>query len=85
MKTRRPCRMRLNGLVIREVQRQRLVRIARGEIEPNCDREEFFQWSVLEGCRPRCSDFILPPMLWLWEQEEAEDAAGDVPADVTAS
>jgi hypothetical protein len=88
MKARRPSRVRLNGIVIHEIQRLRLVRIARGEIEPNCEREGFFQWSLLEGYRPKYGDFILPPILYLWEQERADDedddAAGEA-ADVTAS
>jgi len=67
----------LNDFVLREVQRLRLVRIARGEIEPNCEREGFFQWSLLEGHRPKYADFILPPLLFSWEQaaiEMGEDA-----------
>ncbi|GAA0868629.1 hypothetical protein GCM10009116_06220 [Brevundimonas basaltis] len=83
MKRRRPSRIRINAIVIREVQRRRLVRIARGEIEPNCEREGFFQWSLLEGHRPRYADFILPPLLFLWEQGDGGDEA-DVPEDAPA-
>ena len=88
MKHRPPGRTRLNAMVIRAVQRDRLVRIARGEIEPNCEREGFFQWSVQEGYRPKYADFILPPMLFLWEQETDDDDDDDeagAPADVSAS
>lgn len=75
MKRRRPCRRRINDAVINEVQRRRLVSIARGEIEPNCEREGFFQWSLIEGYRPRYADFIVPPILFLWEQSDGDDAA----------
>ncbi|MBX9460357.1 MAG: hypothetical protein KL785_03845 [Brevundimonas sp.] len=88
MKRRRPSRLRINDIVIRETQRLRLAGIARGDIEPNCEREGFFQWSLLEGHRPRYSDFILPPILFLWEQEETDDddAAGEADdAALTAS
>ncbi|WP_298744761.1 hypothetical protein [uncultured Brevundimonas sp.] len=89
MKHRPLSRRRINDLVIHEVQRERLARIARGEIEPMCDREGFFLWSVREGGRPKYADFILPPLLYLYEQERLEHEArkeeADAPADVTAS
>ena len=84
MKHRRPGNAFFNAMVIREVQRDRLARIARGEIEPACEREGLFQWSLREGHRPKYADFILPMMLYLLEQEDLA-AAGDEAADVTAS
>ena len=42
MKRRRLSRMHLHGIFLRAAQRERLVRLGRGEIEPMGDREEFF-------------------------------------------
>ncbi|MDY6924932.1 MAG: hypothetical protein SWI22_13365 [Pseudomonadota bacterium] len=76
MKHRSPSIARIDALVIREVQRDRLVRIARGQIEPVGEREGFFQWWLLQGQRATLADFILPPLLYIDEQCRLE-AAGE--------
>lgn len=82
MKHRPPASARIDALVLREIQRDRLVRIARGEIEPEGEREGLFQWWLLQGHRPTWADFILPPLLFLDEQcrLEAAGAAADAPS-----
>jgi hypothetical protein len=69
MRHRRPCRRRHNAAFLRELQRQRLVDIAEGRAAPGCRREQGFLWT-LKSRRPlRLSDFILPPLLFLAEDE----------------
>lgn len=69
MRSRRPSRRRHTDAFLRELQRQRLLRIAGRRAEPVCEREQWFQWSLATGRRPRLSDYILPPLLFLAEDE----------------
>ncbi len=84
MKQRPPDRRRMDAMVLRAIQRERLVGINRGQIEPVCDREEFFLWCVQAGDRPKYADFILPPLLFIAEQTRIELEAAGEDADADA-
>ncbi|RZJ78895.1 MAG: hypothetical protein EON88_33650 [Brevundimonas sp.] len=73
MRPRRPSRRRHTDAFLRELQRQRLLRIARRRADPVCEREQWFQWSIATGRRPRLSDYILPPLLFIAERQFSED------------
>ncbi|HYC69268.1 hypothetical protein [Brevundimonas sp.] len=84
MRNRPPSPMRLKAALLYEVQRARLEKIRRGEIEPLYDREFYYLWTWRDGRRPKYADFILPPLLFLAEQEL--HGGGDAPtAEAEAS
>ncbi|GAA0870742.1 hypothetical protein GCM10009116_25790 [Brevundimonas basaltis] len=66
-------------LIYRAVQRARLDRLAKGEIEPICPREEYFLWTLEAMDRVDPDDFVVSGLLFLAEKEEraiqAEQAA----------
>ena len=69
MKTRRPARVRRRDALYRTIQRLRLDRIARGEIEPRFDREHYFLWTLQARGRADYADFLIPGLPFLAETE----------------
>lgn len=76
MKRRQLSRHAYDRAFARESQLCRLEGIARGELEPMCDREDYFLWTLRQGDRVDFADFILPLPLLLVELAamEVEDA-----------
>lgn len=68
MKPRRPARARRDNLLIEHLQRQRLAAIARGELEPEPEREVHFLKALRAGRRVRARDYVLPAPLYRIEQ-----------------
>ncbi|WP_420480175.1 hypothetical protein [Brevundimonas sp. FT23028] len=68
MKPRRPARARRDNFLIEHLQRRRLALIARGELEPEPQREVHFHEALRAGRRVRARDYILPAPLYRIEQ-----------------
>ena len=83
MKRRQLSRRALDRVFARELQLDRLERIAGGQLEPKCDREAYFLWTLRQDGRAAFADFILPLPLLLVEAEaiaeEQDEAADDAP------
>ena len=83
MKRRSLSRRAYDRAFAREAQLYRLEGIARGELEPICDRESYFLWTLHQGGRVAFADFILPLPLLLVETTaimgEDVDATDDAP------
>ena len=56
---------------LRAIQRVRLDMIARGQIEPFCDRERFFLFTLRDRGRAVPANYILPGLLFLAEKHAA--------------
>ena len=92
MKARRTGRARQMDAMYRAAQRLRLEKIAKGEAEPDCPREQYFLWTLQAMGRVHYDDFIVSGLLFMAEKEERkiqaeQEAAAEAgaPADVTAS
>lgn len=77
MKRRPLSRPAYDRAFARELQLHRLERIARGELEPLCEREAYFLWTLRQNGRAAFADFILPLPLLLLEAESVEGEADD--------
>ena len=73
MKPRRPRRTRRKAAQLWAIQRHRLDRIARDEIAPVFQREQFFRWMLKARGRANPADFILPGILFMTEHALAAD------------
>ncbi len=70
MKPRRRTSRRLTDRAFAEsLQRIRLDAIARGEAEPICPREQYFQWTLKSRGRADPADYIVPWPLLVAEGE----------------
>ncbi|MDQ8029560.1 MAG: hypothetical protein REJ23_12615 [Brevundimonas sp.] len=68
MKPRRPKRVRRNDFVLAMIQHHRLAAIARDELEPFSDREDYFLKALRAGRRVRARDFVVPAAVFRIEQ-----------------
>ena len=88
MRPRRIARGRRKAALLWEVQRYRLDRIAKGEMEPWFAREHYFLWTLEHRGRANYADFILPGLLFMADKELlglGPKPPPDDPADAAAS
>lgn len=81
MKRRHLSRRAYDRVFARELQLHRLEGIARGELEPLCDREAYFLWTLRQDGRAAFADFILPLPLLLVEATAMAGEDVDHPDD----
>ena len=72
MPLRRPSRLRRRDAMLMAFQRLRLQGIARGELAPRSLREACFQGMIQDGARYPIRDFIVSPILFVLEDQEAD-------------
>ncbi len=70
MKARRPGRARQMDAMYRAIQHLRLEKIAKGELEPICPREQYFLWTLQAMGRVDHDDFVVSGLLFMAEGEE---------------